>query len=958
MANSEAHEDTPSDPVTGGRTPAPDAPMAPDPAVAPDLKGAVPKSAGRHKATDGSPTPMMVQYLAIKEQHADFLLFYRMGDFYELFFDDAVAAAAALDITLTKRGKHLGADIPMCGVPVHAADSYLERLIRAGFKVAVCEQTEDPAPAKKRGAKSVVRRDVVRLVTAGTLTEDTLLDAARHNFLCALSRVGKDYALAWLDISTGGFFVGPTSRQDVATDLGRLAPSELLVSETTAQDPDLFDLLADWKSILTVRGAASFSSQANTRRLTELYGIASLDSYGQFSRPEISAAGAIVDYVELTQKGRLPSVRPLVHIGQDEVMIIDPATRRNLELSQTLSGERKGSLLATLDHTVTAAGSRLLGARLAAPLTAPPVINARLDTVAYFVDEPELRDQLRAHLRVAPDLERALSRLTVGRGGPRDLQAIAAALAQAGNIRTGLGGGPGSSSTLDGLPHDLRTAIADLGFHAELVDRFDRALLPDLPLLARDGGFIAPGYHAGLDELHVLRDESRRLIAGLEQKYRTDTGVQKLKVRHNNVLGYHIDVTSSHADKLMNVDGFIHRQTLASVVRFTTVALGELADKIGRAAGQALDLELKLFDDLVSEVLARSQPIALAADALASLDVAAGLGQLAEQKRYCRPTVDGSLAFHVNGGRHPVVEAVLEDAHDSPFVANNCDLGGTVKSDQADHQDGDENAGSGRRLWLLTGPNMAGKSTFLRQNALIAILAQMGSFVPATDAHIGALDRLFSRVGAADDLARGRSTFMIEMIETATILNQAGPRSLVILDEIGRGTATFDGLSIAWAVVQHLHDVNCCRGLFATHYHELTALAGKLPQLGNHTVQVKEWNGEVVFLHQVVPGAADRSYGIQVGKLAGLPSTVVAQAEQVLKALEKGESGSAVAQLADDLPLFSAAERSPQEVVNNPENVLLDKLENVHPDELSPREALELIYSLKASIEDNRNGKK
>ncbi len=928
------------------------------PANSPDNSPHKSRAQSRQKAKPDV-TPMMAQYLSIKAGHPEFLVFYRMGDFYELFFDDAVAAAATLDITLTKRGRHLGEDIPMCGVPVHAADNYLARLIRAGHKVAVCEQTENPAEAKKRGGKSVVRREVVRLVTAGTLTEDSLLESRQNNYLCALGQAGGNLALAWLDMSTGEFKVGPTEPSEAAADLARLAPGEVLVSDQMTGDPEYFDLLSDWKPKLTIRGMASFASQAGARRLEALFGVLALDGFGAFSRPELAAAGAIIDYVELTQKGRLPSVHPPFRVLPTDVLMIDAATRRNLELRETLSGERQGSLLHTLDRTVTGAGARLLAARLGAPLTAPKAINQRLDLVGFFLDRRRLRDDVRGQLKHAPDLERALSRLTIGRGGPRDLQAIDATLASTGEVRTLLEAAAGSDDLVE-LPADLDSAIGKLGFHGELVDRLNRALKPDLPLLVRDGGFIAPSYHGALDQLHVLRDENRRLIAGLENGYREETGVRNLKVKHNNVLGYHIDVSAAHADKLMGMDGFIHRQTLASVVRFSTVALGDLAEKIARAAGQALDLELKLFDDLVGDVLAQGDGLGRAAEALAELDLACGLAQIADERRYCRPQVDDSLAFEIIGGRHPVVEAALEGQKETVFVANDCILGesssGAVFLGLPDTGQPIEPLGSspeveptaGRRLWLLTGPNMAGKSTFLRQNALIAVLAQMGSFVPAERARIGVLDRLFSRVGAADDLARGRSTFMVEMVETATILNQAGPRSLVILDEIGRGTATFDGLSIAWAVVQHLHDVNTCRGLFATHYHELTALAAKLVGLANYTVRVKEWQGEVVFLHQVAPGAADRSYGIQVAKLAGLPKNVVAQAEQVLELLETGPTANAASRLVEDLPLFSNLKQTV--IWNKTEKVsaVITALDDIHPDRLTPRQALELMYELKA----------
>ncbi len=601
-------------------------------------------------------------------------------------------------------------------------------------------------------------------------------------------------------------------------------------------------------------------------------------------------------------------------------MAIDAATRRNLELARGLGGERRGSLLAVIDRTVTGAGARLLAANLSGPLTAPEAINGRLDMVQYFFDDERLRTGAREILGRCPDIERALSRLTLGRGGPRDLAAVGDGLDQAGALGTRL-----AEAGIELAPDGIKACKANLGFHDTLVERLRRALAPGLPLLTRDGGFIAEDYRPELDELRLLRDESRRHVAAMQRRYAEECGVQSLKIRHNNVLGYYIEVPSGHADKLG--EPFIHRQTMANAVRFTTVELGELEDKISRAAERALALELELFDDLVGEVAARAGEIALAAEALSRLDVAAGLAELAHGRRYTRPVVDDSLDFEVTGGRHPVVEAALEAAGEAAFVANDCDLA------------------ESRRLWLVTGPNMAGKSTFLRQSALIAILAQMGSFVPAEATRVGVVDRLFSRVGAADDLARGRSTFMVEMIETAAILNQAGPRALVILDEIGRGTATFDGLSIAWAVIEHLHESNRCRALFATHYHELTALSAKLDGLSNQTMRVKEWRGEVVFLHEVAPGAADRSYGIQVAKLAGLPGEVVARAEQVLETIEKGEHSGAVARLADDLPLFASAPApgpSPLE----------EALAELRPDDLSPREALELLYKLKSLLDD------
>ncbi|MZR23827.1 DNA mismatch repair protein MutS [Sneathiella chungangensis] len=870
---------------------------------------------------------MMAQYLAIKEAHPDSLLFYRMGDFYELFFDDAVVASKALDIALTKRGKHAGEDIPMCGVPIHAADSYLQKLIRKGHRVAVAEQTESPAEAKKRGYKAVVAREVVRLVTPGTITEDSLLDARSHNFLLSLARAGKDYAMAWLDISTGEFFATALRPEELPAHIARLHPGEILVSDKWLEEEDLSEGLRDWGKALTPLPSVRFNSQNGEKRLKDLFSVATLDAFGAFSRAELAAAGALVDYVELTQKGKFPLIKTPVQMAPGDVMSIDAATRRNLELTRTLTGERNGSLLATIDRTVTGGGGRRLAADMAGPLTEPEKISARLDMVNFFTSDHGRRERLRDILRRCPDTERALSRLVLGRGGPRDLAVIRDGLAETANIRASL-----STSGLDSLPDGLADASEQLGYHADLVELLTTALAPDLPLLARDGGFIARGYRPDLDEHRALRDESRRHIANLQAAYAKEVGVPALKIKHNNVLGYFIEITPRFVDK-MTTD-FIHRQTMANAVRYTTVVLGELEDKISRAGERALALELSLFDELVEKVKEAGPAILSAAEAIARIDVAASHAELAVEQSYCRPAIDDSLRFEITGGRHPVVEAALKSNAEADFVANDCCL----------NED--------RRLWLLTGPNMAGKSTFLRQNALIAILAQMGSFVPATSAHIGIVDRLFSRVGAADDLARGRSTFMVEMVETASILNQAGARSLVILDEIGRGTATFDGLSIAWATVENLHDVNKCRALFATHYHELTALAAKLSALQNHSMRVREWKGDVIFLHEVADGSADRSYGIQVAKLAGLPKAVISRAESVLTALEEKDQGSAATRLANDLPLFSTIvnEAAARETEKIP-SALEERLASINVDDLSPRDALSLLYELKEIME-------
>jgi len=883
---------------------------------------------------NGRVTPMMEQYIEIKAANPDCLLFYRMGDFYEMFFDDAETASRALGIMLTKRGKHMGADIPMCGVPVERADDYLHRLIALGHRVAVCEQLEDPAEARKRGNKSVVRRDVVRLVTPGTLTEDTLLDAKRNNYLLAVARArpssaGEDarFALGWIDISTGEFRITECDRLSLPAEIARLEPSEIIVSDALFADADLVPY---WRTLPAVTPLTRdvFDSASAERRLTSFFAVATSEAFGTLSRLELTAAAACVTYVERTQIGKRPPLSPPLREAASATMAIDQATRGNLELMRTLSGERRGSLLESIDRSVTSAGSRLLAQRLSAPLTDPKAIARRLDAVASFVEHGPARADTRSRLQAAPDLARALARLAVGRGGPRDLAAIRDGVLAAAELTRAL-------VSLKDTPVEIADALQSCRRpDGMLAAELSAALAAELPAFKRDGGFVREGYDASLDETRGLRDESRRVVAALQARYSEETGIRALKIRHNNVLGYFVEVTAQHGDKLLAAPlnaTFIHRQTLAGQVRFTTTELGALEAKIASAAEHALGLELDIFERLVTGVIAQSAPIKECAEALGSLDVASALAHLAAERDYARPQVDDSHDFVIAGGRHPVVEQAL--ARDgTPFVANDCDL-----SPPKDAESG--------RIWLITGPNMAGKSTFLRQNALIAILAQMGSFVPAKQAQIGVVDRLFSRVGAADDLARGRSTFMVEMVETAAILNQAGARSLVILDEIGRGTATFDGLSIAWATVEHLHDVNKCRALFATHFHELTALAARLDRLHNATVRVKEWQGDVVFLHEVIAGSADHSYGIQVAKLAGLPARVIERARLVLAKLEQEDR--AAPKGFEDLPLFAAPYKPSQQPQDDALALVVAAL---NPDEMSPRQAMEALYMLKAKL--------
>ncbi len=882
-------------------------------------------------------TPMIEQYIAIKANNPDSLLFYRMGDFYELFFQDAVEAARALGITLTKRGQHMGQEIPMCGVPVHAADDYLQKLIAHGYRVAVCEQVEDPAEAKKRGNKSVVRRDVVRLVTPGTITEDKLLSPSESNYLMALARIrsGSEpaYALAWIDISTGIFRLAETAESRLLADILRVEPRELILPDTIFHDPELravFDVLG---RVAVPQPPVLFDSATAEGRIARYYGVKTLDGFGSFSRAELAAASAAISYVEKTQIAERPPLGIPERESLASTLFIDPATRANLELVKTLSGPRDGSLLKALDRTVTSGGARLLAERLMSPLTDPERITARLDSVEILVDQPSFAMDLRDALRRAPDMPRALSRLALGRGGPRDLGAMQAGLRAAAAISALL-----SRAELSAELGQAREAIAALP--GELLGRLDTMLAEELPLLKRDGGFLREGANAELDEMRALRDQSRRVIAGLQLKYCEETGVKSLKIKHNNVLGYFIEVTAGNAGAMIDTDTararFIHRQTMANAMRFTTTELAELETKIANAADRALAIELEAFEAMTREVVAHAEAIKAAALALATIDVSAGLAVLAEEQNYVRPVVDHSRMFAIDGGRHPVVEQALRRQAANPFVANGCDLSPPESQE----------AGA---IWLLTGPNMGGKSTFLRQNALIAIMAQMGSFVPAAAAHIGVVDRLFSRVGASDDLARGRSTFMVEMVETAAILNQATDRSLVILDEIGRGTATFDGLSIAWAAVEHLHEANRCRGLFATHFHELTVLSEKLGRLSNATMRVKEWDGDVIFLHEVGPGAADRSYGIQVARLAGLPASVVARARDVLAKLEDADRKNPASQLIDDLPLFQVAIRREEVRASGPSKVE-ESLRALNPDDMTPREALEALYALRKDL--------
>ncbi len=885
-------------------------------------------------------TPMMAQYFEIKAVNPGYLLFYRMGDFYELFFEDAEIASAALGIVLTKRGKHLGQDIGMCGVPIHAANDYLNKLVKLGHRVAICEQVEDPKEAKKRGAKSVVKRDVVRLITAGTLTEDDHLDARASNFLAALAMVRHgetDFALAWTDVSTGESFTADLAADQLQDELARIDPAELILSEATRLALVERHLFAPaWQPISHITPAQSFDSEAASATLRDAFPGGAFDP-SALSRAARSALGAIVAYISDSQKGVGVALRAPVLGSTARSMAIDQATRASLELHQTQRGQQRGSLRNAIDLTVTAPGSRLLSARLAAPLADAAAINERLDAVSVLAGDTMLNGRLRSDLKAVPDLARALTRLALDRGGPRDLaaigKAVSAALALSGHF-----------ARLDDVPTVLARLSATLAAApAPLASMLALALDDELPLFSRDGGFVRKGYDQTLDDERALASETRAVVAALQARLTEETDVRSLKIRHNGVLGYFVEVPAAHGTKLLEEphrQSFIHRQTLANAMRFTTTELADLEGRIARAHEAALDIEIRIFSSLRAEALGRTDALRELADALAELDVTAALAHLAATRNYARPEVDNSLAFEIKAGRHPVVEDMVQ-AEGHSFVANDADLSGA------------DDIGGGR-LWLVTGPNMGGKSTFLRQNALIAILAQMGSFVPAASAHIGVIDRVFSRVGASDDIAHGRSTFMVEMVETSAILNRATRRSLVVLDEIGRGTATFDGLSIAWAAVEALHETTGCRALFATHFHELTSLAKTLSRVSNVTMKVREWEGEVVFLHEVGPGAADRSYGIQVARLAGLPEPVLARARQVLDILEQRSAGTASssqkASVLDDLPLF-AHQPAAKPAGPDPVHAALDA---VRPDEMTPKQAIEALYELKKLRDDAR----
>ncbi|RVT99582.1 DNA mismatch repair protein MutS [Rhodovarius crocodyli] len=848
---------------------------------------------------DGA-TPAMAQWYAAKAAHPDALLFFRMGDFYELFFDDAEAAAEALSIALTYRGEHQGVPISMCGVPHHSHEAYLARLIRRGFRVAICDQMESPEEAKARKAPTI-RREVVRIVTPGTVTEDALLEAARPAWLLALAKGGA----AWLDVTSGAFET--EDNPDIPALMARLDPSEIIAEDGLW--PDAIEAVAP-------RDAA--------RRIAAAFDVASLEGFGTFTEAELRAAAMAVDYVRATQNGRLPFLMRPVPRGTQGVLLMDAATRRSLEILRSERGEARSTLLAAVDRTLTGAGARELAARLAAPLASLPAIQARHAAVEALRAHHEWRGSLRGAMKGAPDMARALARISLERYAPRDLAALRDGLTRA----EAMAGHCAGARPLPPLLADAADALVPPESPRE---ELTRALAEQLPARFEDGGVIAAGYDGQLDAMRRLRDDARGAIAAMQMQLAEAWGVASLKVKHHQQMGYLAEVQAAPGEKLLrsppSLPGELmpqHRQTMANALRFTCGALVELDRKLSQAAEQAQGRERAIVRHLAGLCAQAAQGITEAARAVAEFDVHAAAAELA-LANWCRPEMTGGADFHIQSGRHPVVEAALTRAKGPAFVPNDAELS------------------AGQRLCLLTGPNMAGKSTFLRQNALMVVLAQAGLFVPAEAARLGVVDRLFSRVGASDDLAGGRSTFMVEMTETAAILNQAGPRSFVILDEVGRGTATWDGLAIAWAVLEALHDRLRCRAIFATHFHELTALAGKLPELRLATMRVREWKNEVVFLHSVGPGAAEKSWGLHVARLAGVPRTVLGRAEAVLHALEsRARQGGGV--LSEELPLFAPKPAAA------PDHPVLAALATLDPDAMSPRDAQEALYRLKALL--------
>ncbi len=870
-------------------------------------------------------TPVMRQYLDIKFAHFDCLLLFRMGDFYELFYEDAITASRTLGIALTKRSKSGADEICMCGVPHHALENYLNKLLDEGFKVAICDQVETPEQAKKqRGYKAIVNRLVTRIITPGTIIEESLLEAGEPSYLVSIAMEKGNAAIAAVDLSTSEISVISVPEAEIINELARLRPKEILLSDKYRSN-EIASIISDQLDMrISFQVDSNYAPKKCEKNLLEFYHISALDAIGRLQKAEISALGSIIEYISLTQKENLPKLPKPKILNYQKFMGIDASTRRNLEIVASSSGGVRGSLFATIDSTVSKAGSRLLYNYLSAPLVEIDKIKARLDVTKFFYENISLAESVRKSLKKTGDLERCITRLNMGRSTPKDLLSIKYTIEIAEKIRADFVNSVGMD-----LPSHIEPIIKPLLGQGEIYELISSSIRDEATNSIADGGVIKRQYHPKIAELYNLIENGQAAIEKLRNQYRKETGIDTLKISNNNVIGLFIDITARHAGKIVD-DKFIHRQTTANSVRYTTTELQELESNMVNAKLMVVGLEQDIYHKICAQAIDKQQSLLDLASSLSLLDVYCNFALIADENNYSMPILSDDIGFEIIGGRHPVVEQSLKKSNDS-FIQNDCKLS------------------MDERVWLITGPNMAGKSTYLRQNAIITILAHIGSYVPAESAKIGVVDKIFSRIGAGDDLNKGQSTFMLEMLETSSILAQSSHKSLIILDEVGRGTSTYDGVAIAWSVLEHIHDKIRARCLFATHYHELTALEDILPALENYTVDVDDSGARILFLHKIKKGFASKSYGVHVAELAGLPKPVIRKATELLKKFEK-DSGKTNKEImkneSHNMSLF--------EVSTDPESKkhkqLFNNLTNIDPDTLSPKEALDALYKLKEQI--------
>ena len=870
-------------------------------------------------------SPMMERYLEVKRQHPGTILLFRMGDFYELFYEDAELAAKVLGLTLTSRDKASTNPIPMAGFPYHALQNYLGKLIQSGYRAAICEQVEDP-----KQAKGLVKREVTQIVTPGTLTDENLLDPRQSNFLACLFPAKDSIGLAWLELSTGRFLVADIEPEYLEDELTRINPAECLIPEGTETSRLLG---TGGRALLTERPPWSFARDECRRLLLDHFGTTTLDGFDlDASSPSTTAAGALLQYVQETQKSSLGHITRLEPYRRGTTLIFDETTRRSLELTATLrEGRREGSLLSVIDETVTPMGARLLAEQLSNPLCVVDAINRRLDAVEELFGDANLCRELREQLQPTYDLQRLTARIATGRANPRDLGCLSRTLSLLPKLKAKLAG---RSSPL------LCELEAKVDLCPDVRSDVEETLVDEPPLLISDGGVIRSGYCDELDEFRALARGGKEWIARYQAEESRRTGISNLKIGFNKVFGYYLEVTRSHTDKVP--DDYIRKQTLKNQERYITPPLKEHEEKVLRAEERAVALENEMFAALRERVAGECRRLKQTAEALAEIDVLSALAVLAVNQRYCRPEITDDPVLDIREGRHPVLDRLQPTGE---FVPNDVLLGvGTARE-----AEGSRSVGSSARIQIITGPNMSGKSTYIRQAALLVILAQMGSFVPASEARIGIADRVFARVGASDELGKGQSTFMVEMTETARILHAASRQSLVILDEIGRGTSTYDGISLAWAVTEHLHDVIDCRTLFATHYHELTELTQTLANTANWNVDVREQEDDVIFLHRIVEGAADKSYGIHVARLAGVPAAVIDRARVILDTLEEDHLDDAG---RPKIPARTSRRTAEQQLSLFPPepHPLLDEIRQMDLDQMTPLAALEELHRLRQSL--------